>query len=141
MKENKYYPDDWAQETWDVDEMRFYLVNHELGHWCGYVRFTERFLLEDGYDGIVSEVPVHGGITYAEQDDRGMVYGFDCAHYGDDEDPRVRDLAWLRAECEWMGRAILVAKDFEIDYLKANGYEERSKVAEAFEERLEEKNT
>jgi hypothetical protein len=132
------YPESKAVETWKRDGLSFSIVRHDSGrHFCGYVRFSARPVIEDGCRGVLSYVPVHGGITYAHQDDAGMVYGFDCAHAGDDEDPRVADLAWLRAECERMGLAIQEAAKIEADYLRNDGHnEERAAILDAYRKRM-----
>jgi hypothetical protein len=122
----EYYPDNKAVETWAIDDMIFYLVQQEdvsagnyfrRGHFCGYVRFGNRPLKEDHFSGIATYVPVHGGITFASEDDRGFIYGFDCAHCDDEDNPQMYDLIWLRAETERMGIAIKVAAEFEDAFL------------------------
>jgi hypothetical protein len=130
------WPDNIATDTWDVDDMRFYLVHTNGGHYCGYVRFTERFMQEERYSGILTYVPVHGGITLAEEDDNGMIYGFDCAHLNDDHNPNTWSIPWLKAECEKMGLAIKVAKEFEADYLSSDDNEHRAKILDSYREKL-----
>lgn len=122
------YPEDKATETWEKDGIGYSIVQHSsYGHYCGYCRFPERPLIEEGYFGIATYVPVHGGITYAKQDvDGSMVYGFDCAHAEDDEKPETRDVEWLKAECERMAEAIKIAVRYESLYLKATNSEDRA---------------
>ena len=75
------YPENQAIVTWKKDDLTFTIVDCRGSHYCGYVRFPERPVKEEGYDAILLYVPVHGGITYAEQStDRSIVYRFDCAH-------------------------------------------------------------
>lgn len=93
------------------------LVCPEGGHYCGYVRFNERPVLEEGYAGILTYVPVHGGITYAQEDSQGMVYGFDCAHLHDETDVRFRDETFLLEECRRLALAIKIAAKWEPAYL------------------------
>jgi hypothetical protein len=128
------YPESKAVETWERDGLRFSIVSGR--HFCGYVRFTERPVREEGYHGVLEYAPVHGGITYARSDEAGMVYGFDCAHAGDDTDPKTRDLAWLRAECERMGTAIRAAAEIEESYLLAAGSEAKAKVLDEYRSRM-----
>jgi len=119
------YPESKAVETWEKDGLRYSLTRHDtMGHFCGYARFPKRPTVEKGYGGILSYAPVHGGITYAHQDDDGMVYGFDCAHAGDEQDPLVKDPVWARAECERMGIAIQEAAKVEAEYLRNDGNNE-----------------
>lgn len=116
-------------ETWGHDGLTFTVLHVDRsyvdgGHYCGYVRFPKRPLREQGYGGIATYVPVHGGITFAKPfDDGSFVYGFDCAHAGDDSDdhdydPKVRDIAWLKAECERLAVGIVTAKKYERRYLR-----------------------
>jgi hypothetical protein len=105
-----------------VDEMGEICPNLAGGHYCGYVRFPERPVQEPGYSGIMTYVWVHGGLTFAEQDDRGMVYGFDCNHGGDHEHrDKYNDLEWMRRECVRMAKGIQIAAEYEALYLQADG--------------------
>lgn len=113
------YPETKAIQVWERDGLKFSVVqNHAL---CGYVRFPTRPVAEDGYHGILDYVPVHGGITYAHEDAEGMVYGFDCGHADDDEDPRMQDVSWVKGEAERLGMAIREAAKIESDYLRNDG--------------------
>ena len=79
------YPESKALETWKHDDLVFSIVQHStLNHYCGYVRFPKKPVREMGYNGILTYVPVHGGITFADSGkDGSMVYGFDCGHCDD----------------------------------------------------------
>jgi hypothetical protein len=132
------YPEDKADETWQADGATFSIIRADLGHWCGYVRFPARPVAEEGYRGILTYVPVHGGITWAEEDDGGMVYGFDCAHSGDDNDPNVKDVVWVKAECQRMAQAISIAAGYEDEYLAAKDDEARAYTLDSYHARLAE---
>lgn len=155
MEPRKGYPESEACETWEKDGIVFSLVRQSIpmppnmlsagimnllsDYYCGYCRFPERPLKEGHYDGIATYVPVHGGITWAEEaEDGSMAYGFDCAHGGDEDDPDLRDPEWLKAECERMAAAIKLAADFEPDYLAAGDDEAKAKVLDRYHERLAE---
>jgi hypothetical protein len=139
MTKKEIYPDDKADETWTKDGVKFYLINQPFGHWCGYCRFEKRPVIEQGYDGLLTYVPVHGGITYAIEDEDGsMVYGFDCAHAGDKEDSKYSDETWLRLECERMAIAIMATVDFEKDYLHAKSNEDKANIIDAYHEKVSE---
>lgn len=72
------------KRQWKDGELEFYLVRNEWGSWCGYVRFPKRPVQAEGHKGLLTYVPVHGGITWAEDSpDGSMVYGFDCGHASD----------------------------------------------------------
>lgn len=135
------YPEDYAGKikTWEHDGMRFTIVRLQgpLRHHCGYVRFEQRPVQEMAYGGILTYVPVHGGITYAEQDDEGsMVYGFDCGHAMDEERPELRDHEWLGEECFRMGRAILTAAKYEQRYLATEDDQERAQIIQKYHDEL-----
>jgi len=109
------------------------VVHHEqLGHHCGYCRLP-RLVAESGYDGLLRYVPVHGGITYAEQSKTGqMVYGFDCAHVGDEGKWWWRDRRVLLAEARKMNTAIWIATFFEPFYLLPLGNRWKAHVIDAY---------
>jgi hypothetical protein len=74
---------------------------------CGYVVFTPPPFESETYHD-VEDVDVHGGVTWGKRFSNNVqVYGFDCAHYGDEYDPRCKDMDWLTSQCEQMGRGIL----------------------------------
>lgn len=128
------YPEDEAVETWIDGVLQYSIVrtNSDDRHYCGYVRFPKRPLKEQGYDGVVTYVPVHGGVTFAREDADGMVYGFDCAHAGDERDPRVTDLTWLRAECGRLASGIVAAIGVEESYLLAGDASSRAAVIDEY---------
>lgn len=64
-----------------------------------------------------------------------MVYGFDCNHAHDKNNPKLRDIEWLGEECFRMGRAILVAAEFEQAYL-SSADDEKAKVIQDYHDRL-----
>jgi len=99
---------------------------------CGYAIFPKRPLREEGYlHTLAQAVPVHGGITYAEQKPEGYAYGFDCAHAGDGGVPQRQDPDWVLAEADRMAKCLLLARQYEPKWLAASGAE-REKVEEAF---------
>ena len=100
-----------------------YMGRLEVGY-NGYVLFAERPVKEPDYNGILTYVPVHGGITYAEQDELGMVYGFDTGHCDSGIFP-IREPAWIKEQCEIMLKGILLAATLEDEYLLAEGDNEK----------------
>lgn len=141
------YPEEKALETWKVDGATFSIIERSTyglsigAPYNGYVRFPSRPVKEEGYRGILTYVPVHGGITYAEQSEDGsMVYGFDCAHAGDELNQQLFDLEWVKAECQRLAQAISIAAAYEDEYLEANTNEARAAVIDAYHERLRQEN-
>lgn len=136
------YPESQAVKQWEKDGVSFSLIQADNAlsrkHYCGYCRFSERPVIEQGYDGILAYVPVHGYITYAEQDkDGSMVYGFDCAHSGDDSRSELHNLNWLTAECEKMAEAIRSAALIEEEYLQSETEEEKETIVYSYHESWE----
>ena len=97
----------------------------------GYVCFPKRPTQETGYNGLLTYVPVHGGITYAEADDTGMVYGFDTMHDRSEQYP-ITDPKWIKAQCEVMARGVLLAAELEPEYfaISEDKPQERAAVCE-----------
>lgn len=77
-----------AAYSWTRGGVEFWLkMYYSKRSWCGYARFASRPVKEPGYKGILVYVPVHGGITYAQEAPNGsFVYGFDCGHASDSLD-------------------------------------------------------
>lgn len=88
--------------------------------YSGYVCFKGRPVIEPDYEGILSYIPVFGGITYCHHDIIGSVYGFDTSHHGAERHP-IRDKEWTRSQIDIMSRGILYASSIEEAYLKADG--------------------
>ena len=138
-EKQEMYPDSQAFKQWEHNGCMCYLVRQDtMGYYhCGYVRFTKKPVKEDSYNGILTYVPVHGGITYAHWSDYGMVYGFDCAHSGDENNPDVRAISWLTDQCHLMADGIALAAEFEDRYLLATGDNaERAAIVTEFHEKL-----
>lgn len=72
-----------------------WLVLHNgIGYRCGYVLIPANHpWYSQNYETI--DCSVHGGLTYGQSDtESGFWLGFDCAHYGDAQDPELPN------ECE-----------------------------------------
>lgn len=133
------YPENQAIVTWKANDLTFTVTSCRGMHYCGYARFSQKPVEESSYHGILTYVPVHGGITYAEQSNDGsMVYGFDCGHYGDESNPDCSDLDWLKAECEIMAEAIKIAAKYEQRYLQT-AEQERAEVLQEYYDETEAK--
>ena len=92
-----------AIETGEIDGHEYWIIPAPSeGSLNGYVVFKKRPTIETGYDGILTYVPVHGGITFAcEQKDGTMVYGFDTLHFDSHEKPRT-DKNWVKGQIKVM---------------------------------------
>jgi len=111
-----------GHKYWIVE---FPLQEYNRGALNGYVHFKARPTTEKGYQGILTYVPVHGGITLAEPDGKivfpwatnsllwpfytflkpcqGMIYGFDTGHCDSEKYPRA-DKAWIKRQIGLMLR-------------------------------------
>jgi hypothetical protein len=131
------YPEGSAVRTWLVGAVKCSIVRQSRGHLCGYARCPQRPVKESGYHGILSFVPVHGGITYArEHDDGTMVYGFDCNHSGDFSEWDPSGKQWtedeVAEETNRMVAGIMAAAPFEDRYLLAADGSERAAVLDEY---------
>lgn len=84
----------------------------------GYIVFPKCPVRESDYNGILTYVPVHGGITFCHHYPEGTMYGFDTLHHDSHEYPRT-DKTWIKEQISIMLKAILVAARVEKNYLKA----------------------
>ena len=105
-----------AIETGKILGFEYWIVEYR-GSYNGYVLFPKKPVRENNYSGILTYVPVHGGITYTEHDKLGSVYGFDTKHC-DSEDFPIRDKKWIKKQIKIMLKGILKAKEVEAKYLK-----------------------
>ena len=141
MKGVKVMSDSESKEKWSKDNVDYEIkrvnVGYLGGHFCGYATFKTRPTKEEGYVGILTYVPVHGGITYAsEGKDKSMTYGFDCMHSGDDKNPNCKNIEWVKAEAERMALAIQVAVNYEERYLLGKTSEEKAEVIQEMHDEL-----
>lgn len=126
MSDKERWPEDMACETREIDGVQCHLVKHRRQeHYCGYAVFPKRLCKETGYKGVLTYVPVHGGITFAnEREDGSMVYGFDCAHNCSPDFP-CDDFKWLFGQCAVMVKGIKAMSEIEDEYLLAEGDNEK----------------
>lgn len=142
------YPEEYegVEASWNKDGAIFTILKTDStyypNHYCGYVRFPKRPVIETSYYGILAYVQVHGGITFAEEDkdNKSMAYGFDCAHPGDDAPSSLtRNIDWLIKECYKMCTGISIAAGYEEEYLIAEEYsDEQRNVTDRYINRMNE---
>lgn len=62
---------------------------------CGYVEFPKSQIPERWWDDFTAEglkyLRVHGGITHVATDETTIVFGLDCAHAGDNDNPDLQN--------------------------------------------------
>ncbi len=98
----------------------------------GYCRFRHKPVIEEGYNGILNYVPVHGGITYCHHSKGVSTYGFDTAHSDDENNPLCRNIEWIEFQCRLMSESIRIASRFEPEYLKHKDRLVRAYVVDKF---------
>jgi hypothetical protein len=139
------YPESKAVKVWCKRDLVLSIVKHpSQGHYCGYVRFPKRPVREKGYEGILTYVPVHGGITYTkESEDGSMVYGFDCGHCDDWSETHPYGKKWtleeVVKETENMATAIQLATKYEKRYLQALTNKGKAKIIDEYHRELKQK--
>ena len=120
-------------ERGEIDGCEYFILRAPLGSQealNGYCVFKKRPTRETGYNGILTYVPVHGGITYAERDkDGSMVYGFDTLHCDSHEKPRT-DPEWIKGQIQVMIAGIRKAAEVEGKYLRCISNKGRAKWAQ-----------
>lgn len=127
--------------------------------YCGYVRYPEcpfmvaqapvkknrkfdlKTLMEQGGlpPHFSTYIPVHGGITYEHPDAAGYVFGFDCNHLDDYNNPALQNMDWLSNEINNMRLAIDVARDegFEREYNLHADNNQRATVVDKYHQFLQ----
>jgi len=119
------YPENKAELTYKKGDCQISIVHVDKlapsmnAYYCGYARFPQRMLQSELFTCFV---PVHGGISFDQGDTDGShVYGFDCAHAGDDLLPGAGGQAWglsrVRTECERLATAITLVSKWEKAFL------------------------
>lgn len=72
------------QKTWMHQGIPCVIRRTPLGHLCGYVALlSEHPLFNASKNHFLSNINVHGGITFDEIVDGIRWIGFDCAHFND----------------------------------------------------------
>lgn len=102
------------------------------GRFNGYVTFPKLPTVAPGYKGILTYVPVHGGITFCQDWwDESVTYGFDTGHVWSAEIGEIiNDVDWMMIETESLAGGIQIAARFEPYYLRAEGNDAKARVLE-----------
>ena len=123
------YPEDHEGviDSFDYRDLHCTVLRQDMGHPCGYVRVPDCPVAT--YEGIMAYVPVHGGLTYAKQDDGSVVYGFDCAH-SHSRPHLFNNPEWMRMQCRQMVDGILTALPLRAEYNATADNEARAAIAQ-----------
>jgi len=127
----KDYIKDHAIESGEILGHEYFILNHpiEKPSLNGYVRYKKRQVKESGYGGILTYIPVHGGITYVDENEGGITYGFDTGHI-DSHKYLISSPAWIKEQIEIMIRGIETARKVEKRYLLAKTQKTKAKYAQ-----------
>lgn len=116
-------------------------VNGYTNHLCGYVDLPKSVAPKEWHGNYNSDalqyLAIHGGLTYAETHKDRAIFGFDCAHSGDDERPELSD-------AQFVMRLTVQAKQQLLDYAavidewRAAPREKRAEMMQAIVDRADE---
>jgi hypothetical protein len=120
-------------ETGEIEifgnKYNYYILHSPFMTLNGYILFPKRPTVETGYNGILTYVPVHGGITFCEEYIEGILYGFDTLHC-DSENYPINDTRWIKNQIVIMTKGILKAAEVEKEYLVSQENDVRAKYAQ-----------
>lgn len=107
--------------------------------WCGYVRINRAMFAVPDYKGLLTYVPVSGGITLKCEDSEGcIIYGYDTNHAWDHEKPGYWTEQTMTDETNRFACALIVATRYETAYLEAPTSEARAQIIELYHAELRE---
>lgn len=96
-----------------------------VGGYNGYITYPKRPLKEISYNGIATYISVHGGITYAHQEnDESFTYGFDSSHCDSNKYPN-KDVNWIKEQIKIIRDGISLCQSLEDEYLISEGDNEK----------------
>jgi len=102
-------------------------------HLCGYVALPNDSIPKEWRGNYAADalqyLNIHGGITYCDAHEEDTVFGFDCAHSGDDENPLLKDPEHVKQLVLQM-KAQLLAYAAVIDEWRAADRETRIKMVD-----------
>jgi len=132
MARNDYYNylKSHSVDTGKIEGYEYFIVPAPIEDALnGYVVFPKKPVRESDYNGILTYVPVHGGITLCEHCKEGSIYGFDTLHCDSESFPRT-DKEWIKSEIKVMIDGILKAKEVELKYLKCTTNKGKAKYCQ-----------
>jgi len=114
------------------------ILKTRMGHYCGYVQIPEALLPKHWIESQpiyradnIELLNVHGGVTYSRKEGSMVVFGFDCAHSGDETNEKLKDEEYLFSLCEVMEQQILAHAKKIAKYQSYKSKEKRIKHIEA----------
>ena len=106
------YPFNYKKGIIEIRENKVVLQHSTVGHFCGYVALKKSKLPRNWHGGdydadALQYLQIHGGLTYCHAYDDYVVYGFDCAHAGDEANPKLKDINYIFELVDQMEQQIL----------------------------------
>lgn len=105
-----------AIKKFKIDGLDCFIAMSPMDTMNGYCIFPKCPTVEPDYNGILTYVPVHGGITYARAEGKKMIYGFDTCHFNSNKYP-INDIEWIKGQIAVMIKGIKKAAEIEKEYL------------------------
>lgn len=138
-----FYPFNYAGAVMQKhDDGDLCVTRHRSGHLCGYVAFPAKDTPAEWVGNYNADalqyLAVHGGLTYAKRHGDWCVFGFDCAHSGDDERMELRDTTYVMALTRQMREQMILLRTRLDEYRKGNR-EQRVTIIEEIREKATEK--
>lgn len=103
------------------------------GHLCGYVAFpaadTPAEWAGNYHADALQYLSIHGGLTFGKQFGDWCVFGFDCGHYEDDQNPSLRDPGYVM-DLAYQMRNQMVAYRERLPEWRAASRERRIEIVE-----------
>jgi hypothetical protein len=90
-----------TEKEWTTGSgLKAHVIATSMGHRCGYVSVPAGHpMFGKHYDDV--EVNVHGGLTYAAEEDGLWCFGYDCAHWDDAKDHEIMSDEYKMAFMNW----------------------------------------
>jgi len=95
-KKRDFYPFNFMGALIEGNKVVLRTTKRLPGHYCGYVAFPKKSVPPEWHgnhdaDGL-QYLNIHGGLTYASVEGDWVIFGFDCAHAGDDKKPKLQKI-------------------------------------------------
>jgi len=136
-----FYPFDNEDKVLEKGSLAVLRSSSLYGHLCGYCVLKKTDLPKEWHQGDYGKdglhyLNVHGGLTYGREQGDYVVFGFDCAHLGDNEKPRLKDSEHvLKLAAEMEAQIIEHAKS--ITAWRASNRDTRTKMMDEIRDKAE----
>jgi hypothetical protein len=138
--EQTFYPFNYEYKKL-IENNKAVVSVEEMGHLCGYCALLKTSVPEAwwghyGADGL-QFLKIHGGITYCNVEGDYVVFGFDCAHAYDEQNPNLKDPAYVMELTKTMER-LLNAYAARIDEWRKANFKTKCAIIDEINEGIDE---